>query len=671
MSLSRRELLTLLSSGTFLFSVGERPGAAPAEPAEPVAPRSALRFPQGVASADPGSGSVVLWTRAVPDDGASQCAVTLDISEQEDFASPLASRQLSVQADNDYTLRVWVEDLAPDRWYYYRFRGAQGSVSRTGRTRTAPAADQARDLRLAFVSCQNYEQAFYGGWARMLEDDLAAPPGEGIDAVLHLGDFIYERSWHSRQDGSAPSRVLPPFPDGHAGPDNRYAVSLADYRHLYRTYLSDPHLQAARARWPFICTWDDHEFSDDNFQSYSQYTREPKLEAQRKADANRAWFEYVPCALDELPGQDAHGLRSAVLTGEPETDNRSARDSLCIYRRLRWGSLVDLFLTDERSYRSPPCLEDGVAESLGLPMNTVELVAMADAGREYNDGAPPATLPWGDGKTPNPWRERAPGTCLGTAQRDWLVDGITRSGAIWKLWANPLPLLPLRLDLSSIPFAGYEDCVFNIDAWQGYPYEYHHIMSHLQQAGTAGVVSLSGDHHMHGAAQVLLDPGNAESPAVALDFNCAGVSSSPLFDSVSAIAGEDHPDFAALVSAEHDSRHYPNWNMTLQDGVLAAFAFHKVGSGRLSRWLGSNPANPGLCFADSTANGYGLARFRADGLDVELVAIDRPREPFEQPPGAAYRARFRVPAWQAGEQPPRPEPEFRGRPPFPFSLTSG
>ncbi|TXS96258.1 hypothetical protein FV139_01800 [Parahaliea maris] len=668
MKLSRRELLTLISSGTFLLSVGELSSASPASAAVPT---PALDFPQGVASGDPGSGSVVLWTRAVPEDGASQCGVTLEISEGEDFANLLVSRQLSVHADNDYTLRAWIEGLAADRWYFYRFRGAGDTVSRSGRTRTAPTADQARDFRLAFVSCQNYEQAFYGGWARMLEDDLSAAPGEGIDAVLHLGDFIYERSWHTRQDGSAPSRVLPAFPDGHDGPENRYAVSLADYRHLYRTYLSDPHLQAARARWPFICTWDDHEFSDDNFQSYSQYTREPKLEARRKLDANRAWFEFIPCALDELQGQDAHGLQPATLSGDPESDNRNARDSLCIYRRLRWGTLVDLFLTDARSYRTPPCLEDGMAESLGLPMNSVELVDMADSGREYNNGQPPATLPWGDGTTPNPWRERAPGTCLGTTQRDWLVKGMTGSGATWKLWANPLPLLPLRLDLSSIPFAGYEDCIFNIDAWHGYPHEYRHIMSQLQHAGTAGVVSLSGDHHMHGAAQALVNPGDPASPAVALDFNCAGISSSPLFDNVSAIAGEDHPDFAALVSAEHDGRQYPNWNMTLQDGVLAAFAFQKVGSGRLSRWLGSNPANPGLCFADSTANGYGLAHFSAGGLSVELVAIEQLRKPFEQAPGTAYRARFKVPAWRAGEQAPRPQPGFQGQAPFPFSLTSG
>ncbi|WP_116368669.1 alkaline phosphatase D family protein [Parahaliea mediterranea] len=665
MSLSRRELLTLLSTGTFLLSVGEVAAASQA------APSAALDFPQGVASGDPRSNSVMLWTRAVPRDGGAVCQVMLEVSEQADFAEPLLARPLSASADNDYTLRVFIDGLAPGRWYYYRFVGATDTRSRTGRTCTAPAPGLARPLNLAFVSCQNFEQAYFGAWARLIEDDLAAAADARIDAVLHLGDFIYERSWHTRQDGSPPSRVLPPFPNGERGEGNRYAVSLADYRHLYKTYLADPHLQEARARWPFIYTWDDHEFSDDNFQSYSHYGPEPVLEAQRKLDANRAWFEFIPCALDEFSDQPSHGLRRAQLGAGADSDNRLARDSLRIYRRLQWGSLVDMFITDERSYRSPPCLKEGTAESVGLPMNSVELVALADAGREYNNGQPPATLPWGDGSVPNPARDRAPGTCLGSEQRQWLLDGLGASKAPWKLWANPLPLLPLRLDLSSIPFAGYEDCVFNIDAWQGYPHEYRTVMEHLNSTGTAGVVSLSGDHHMHGAGAILTDPGDKNSPAVAVDFSCAGISSTPLYDSVRAIAGEDHPDFAALITAEQDGALQPNWNMTLLQGVLAAFAYHRLGSERLAQWLGSNPANPGLRFADSDANGYGIARFSATALAVELVAIEGARRPFTAAPAVRYRARFEVPLWRAGEQPVLQTPVFEGEPPFPFSLWTG
>ena len=101
------------------------------------------------------------------------------------------------------------------------------------------------------------------------QEDQNAAEDDRIHFVLHLGDFIYERCWDERLDGSPQSRKVPPFPDGVGAPGSRDAVSLADYRHLYKTYLSDPHLQEARARWPFICTWDDHEFADDCFQSFT------------------------------------------------------------------------------------------------------------------------------------------------------------------------------------------------------------------------------------------------------------------------------------------------------------------------------------------------------------------------------------------------------------------
>lgn len=665
MPLTRRQLLALMSSGTFIVSTRGLAASLPQTAALP------LRFPQGVASADPKPDAVMLWTRAVPPAGASRTQVLLQVATAADFAAPLLESPLIARADNDYTLRAYVDGLLPDTRYYYRFLGADGTASRVGRTRTAPAADQPRRVRVAFASCQNYEQGYYGAWARMLADDEAATPEQQIDFVLHLGDFIYERSWHKRLDGSSNPRVLPPFPDGEHGEDSRHAVSLADYRHLYRTYLSDPWLQAARARWPFVSTWDDHEFSDDNFQSYSYYHHSAKLEARRKLAANRAWFEYVPSVLDQLDDQPAHDLRPPDFTGEAATDNQRARDSLRIYRRLRWGKHLDLLLTDARSYRSPPCLESGLAESLGLPMNTVQLIAIADRGSAYNDGQPPAQLPYGDGTTPNPARARAPGSCLGAEQRDWLLERARESTATWKLWGNSIPLLPLRVDLSSVPFTDYEDSVFSIDAWQGYPGEARQILKELQRAGVTGLVSLSGDHHMHGAGVIHADGHDPEAAPVIADFSCAGISSTSLYDNVHAIAGEDHPEFAALVEAEHDGHSFPNWNMTLLQGVLAAYSFHRTGSARLARWLGPNAANPGLAFVDSAAHGYGIAEFSAEQLHVSLVCVADVDRAFEMPPPARYTAHFTLPLWGAGESPRLQGPDFLGEPPFPFSPASG
>lgn len=662
--MTRRNLLELLTSSTFFLTVAPGSAFAVALPAHALP----LDFPQGVASGDPQPEGIMLWTRAVAANGAhGPVSLLLQLGSDPQFSTTLLQAALHTDAGSDYTVRTYVDGLAPDTWYYYRFLGADGSASRTGRTRTAPAPDQARNVKLAFVSCQNYEQAFYGSWARMLQDDRNAPEADRIQFVLHLGDFIYERSWPERLDGTPPSRVVPPFPDGVETPEYRDAVSLADYRQLYKTYLADPHLQEARARWPFICTWDDHEFADNNFQSFTTDGGIARLEAQRKLYANQAWFEFIPAVLDELANQPAHNFRPQALGPDETTHNTTALQSLRIYRKLGWGQLLDIVLTDSRSHRSPPCLPDDFAASLGLPLNTVHLVEIADAGSAYGDGNPPATLPWGDGTVANPARDRPPGSMLGAEQRSWFMESIKTSAAPWKIWANALPLMPMRLDMSSVPFTDYEDSIFSIDGWAGYPHEVGILMGLLETAGIAGVVSLSGDHHMHGAGAVQRSTTDAQAKPVAVDFTVAGISSSPIFEDLMAAAKSDHPDFATLVYRQGVDGTEPTWNITMLQGVLAAYAYARTGSLAAAGWLGPNGANPGLRFVDTTINGYGLASVDGEEMQVQLVAMRDCRVAFEQPPGMAYTAKFRLPLWRAGEVPRLAGPEFDGEPPFPFA----
>lgn len=665
MPLTRRNLLEWLASSTFFLTLS--PGSATAAQLPGSATR--LEFPQGVASGDPQASSVMLWTRAVPaGEVKGPVSLLLQVGADREFSNVLLQETVHTDARSDFTVRAFVDGLAPDTWYYYRFLGAEDSTSRTGRTRTAPAEGQARNVKFAFVSCQNFEQGYFGSWARMIEDDRLAPEPERIQFVLHLGDFIYERCWPTRLDGGLPSRQVPPFPDGVETLEYRDAVSLADYRHLYKIYLGDPHLQEARANWPFICTWDDHEFADNNFQGFTNFDDVPRLEAQRKLDGNQAWFEFIPAALNELQDQPAHNFRPRELGPDEGTHNTAAVDSLRIYRKLRWGQHLDILLTDSRSYRSPPCLPQSFAPSLGLPMNTVKLVEIADAGAAYADGNPPATLPWGDGTVANPAKERPPGSMLGTEQREWFMQAVSESTAPWKIWANAMPLMPMRLDMSSLPFTGYEDSIFNIDGWAGYPYEVATLMSLLESKGIAGVVSLSGDHHMHGAGTVQRSTTDPTAKPVAADFTVAAISSSPILEDLMAVANTDHPEFTPLVYRESNQGVEATWNITMLQGVLAAFAYSKTGSQAASDWLGPNTANPGLRFVDTAANGYGLASLETGALQVQLVAIQDCRKAFEKPPAIAYTARFSLPLWRAGEAPQLAGPEFDGPAPFPFEI---
>ncbi|MGL4564262.1 MAG: alkaline phosphatase D family protein, partial [Halioglobus sp.] len=376
MPITRRSLLGLLSSSTFFFTLSSSRFVSAQLP-EGSTP---LDFPQGVASGDPQPDGVMLWTRAVPRNATdTPVNLLLQLSRNRDFSTVLLQERVSTHAGSDYTVRSYVDGLSADTQYYYRFVGGdldgELSVSRTGRTRTAPVQGQPRRVNLAFASCQNYEQASYGSWARMLADDKAAAEEDRIHFVLHLGDFIYEQIWFELPDSGPNPRNVPPFPDGVENETNRYAVSLADYRHLYKVYLSDPHLQEARANWPFICTWDDHEFANDNYQSYVTYDGRDVLDAQRKLNANQAWFEFIPAVLDQLDDQPAHNFRLQSLGGDDAAQNSAAVDSLRIYRKLNWGEYLDIVITDSRSYRSASCLTNEITASLGLPLNPVELVA--------------------------------------------------------------------------------------------------------------------------------------------------------------------------------------------------------------------------------------------------------------------------------------------------------
>ncbi|MFK7976550.1 MAG: alkaline phosphatase [Halioglobus sp.] len=664
MPLKRRTVLGLLSGSTFLLNAG----AIGAVAARPTSGLSKLSFPQGVASGDPRPNAVMLWTRAIPEETAAPnhpVSMVLQVSRVDDFSTLDIQATLTTDLASDYTVRTYIDGLQPDTHYYYRFIGNE-SESRLGRTLTAPEAGIKRDVNVAFASCQHYEQGHYGSWARMLEDDVAAARSEQIDFVLHLGDFIYERCWHTRSDGSAPVRKVPPFPDGVETEENRYAVSLADYRMLYKTYLTDPHLQAARARWPFICTWDDHEFANDNHQSYNTYGEERVLEAQRKVWANQAWFEFIPATLDELEEQPAHNFKSTELKGSDDAKNQAAVNSLCIYRQLRWGKHVDLLLTDSRSYRTPDCLPSGFAAQLGQPLTPVELVDIADAGAAYDNGKPPALLPFGEGTTANPAKDRPPGTILGKQQRSWFLSSLSGSDATWKVWGNALPMLPLRLDMSELPFTGYLDSVFNLDSWAGFPYEVDYVLSQIEKENITGLVSLSGDHHMHAAGTIVRSTTDASAKPVGADFSVAGISSAPLFEELVAITKNDSPEFEPLVLNRSDGGIEPLWNMTLLQGVLSSYTYYQTGVSTLANWLGPNAANPGLQYVDSMANGYGLARFSEKEVNVSLVTLDDCRPSFTTAPAIAHRAHFQLPMWLPGAQPELSPPTFEGGAPFPF-----
>lgn len=637
------------------------------------------RFPHGVASADPAPDGIVLWTRAEPlDRSALPLPIIVQVSADKNFATVVVEQPLSATLANDYTLRVTVTGLEPDSWYYYRFISGTGDTSRTGRTHTAPDAQSTAALRMAMASCQNYEQGFFGAWARLVADDEAAAPAEQIHAVMHLGDFIYETS-PDLPEGVEPVRRITPFPDGGTLPDGRtYAVTVADYRHLYKTYLEDEALQAARARWPFICTWDDHEFTNDSWQSYSTYPGAEGPAQQRKVAANQAWFEFIPARLtgtahDFAPVNVIDSDGGAPLDGYliDNADNKAALASLTIYRSLEWGRTASIIVTDTRSYRAPQPMDAALESAIGAPAPPTGIIRSLDEGMMANDANPPAVFEGANGEqVPNPRSESPSASLLGHTQKAWFKTMLEQSTATWKLWANSIPATPLRLDLSSLPFQGLPNVAIGIDAWNGYPGELRELMSFVHEQNISGVVSCAGDYHMHAAAILTTDPDAEDPQPAAVEFATTGISSLTMFGGAERVTrGPDDP-FRPLVVAEGpDGEILENFNLLMMRGTRAALAANLTGSTTIGGWLGNDNANPYLKYMDSHSNGFTVLAITGEGITGTITTVENANEAQTQstPAPVLRRATLTVPAWQAGENPQMQGPVFEGRPPFPFA----
>jgi len=280
-------------------------------------------FPQGVASGDPDDNSVLLWTRRPYDDGRERATLLVEVAEDAAFARVVATASAPVLAKADWTCRVLVGDLPPAGEYWYRFVDEDGNGSRIGRTLTAPAPDDARPAKFAFVSCQSLPEGAMNAYRKMIFEDERAAPEERFGFVLHLGDFIYEVVQYPEQvkDGKRYDRVITfpvkQFAHGKAVANNRFTVpgSLDDYRALYHAYLLDPDLQDARARWPFVAIWDNHEFSWLAWQSVVEFPGEGKMPGQTlKVAANQAWFEYQPARVTPPGRQIASFEAPRVVT---------------------------------------------------------------------------------------------------------------------------------------------------------------------------------------------------------------------------------------------------------------------------------------------------------------------------------------------------------------------
>lgn len=338
-ALPRRRFLQVSSAaGTAAASVffGAGPAAGQESPAassissarSPAPnPEGELPFRHGVASGDPLTDTVILWTRvtpameAVPGSGLGP-EVTVDwtVSRDPELQDVIRSGQAIATAARDHTVHVDPWGLAPDTEYFFGFTVTDGphagARSPIGRTRTAPVPGaQVAELTLAVGSCANWESGFFTAYADIARRGRA---GE-LDLMVFLGDYIYEYG-QGEYSGFGPFRLVEPAHE---------TLTLADYRTRYGLYRTDPALRDAHGALPWVVVWDDHEIANNNWREGAE-NHDPAAEGPweaRRAAAMQAYFEWLPVRAVS-PSAGGH-----------------------LYRSFRYGDLVELTMLDLRTYR--------------------------------------------------------------------------------------------------------------------------------------------------------------------------------------------------------------------------------------------------------------------------------------------------------------------------------
>ena len=636
-------------------------------------------YPEGVASGDPDHNSVLLWTRRPPAPPGPVELINVEVAEDEAFERVIATARAPLSKESDWTCRVLVGGLKPAQIYWYRFTDQKGFGSRIGRTITAPSANDPRPVRFAFVSCQNVNQGAQNAYRRMIFEDERAAPQDQLGFVLHLGDFIYEIVWYpeDRPQGMYDRRIrdIVRYANGEKIDDFHIPTTLDDYRAVYRAYLHDPDLQDARARWPFVDMWDNHEFSWLGWQSLQKFDGKTRPAQTRKVAANQAFFEYRPSRVSKPSGTsldrfdppkvvdvaitrfDDHGLGQ-------EPNNLAAIGSLKGYRALRWGRNVDLIITDQRSYRSeePTDREEAnVFSSEDFPaFMPEEAMAILDAGRTYNGGQPPDSIRYGNIDVPNFRKDQPAQTILGAEQMAWFLERLRTSTATWKIWGNTTATLDTRADPQNLP-AGLTK------PWPGEGYagfgggdhgsayvERGEIYDFVRDHGITGFATVAGDRHSFwaGLAAKGLPPQPFQPVGVA--FVTGSISAPGLVEAFEHKFPKEHPLRSLFLGqGPQDHSPQPTVNLLLLHGVLSCLEYAKSGDITKARALSNPSLSPHLSFVDMGGHGYATVRVTSDSLETEFVCIPRPLERSDRPDGGAlsYRVRHRSRLWAKGEVP--------------------
>ena len=636
-------------------------------------------YPEGVASGDPDPNSIILWTRRPFQSDARQ-KLTVEVAEDDAFRKVVAHAPAPVSAAADWTARVLVGGLKPSRVYWYRFTDAEGNGSRIGRTITAPRPSDTRPVNFAFVSCQDVNEGKLNGYRRMIFEDERAAPAEQLGFVLHLGDFIYEVIQYPEEVKTRYDRTiyevarLPAEPDSFKVSNFHIPLTVEGYRAIYKGYLHDPDLQDARARWPFVCIWDNHEFSWQGRQSIVQAAGPPRPGQTVKVAANQAWFEYIPARVNSPSGSLAEFGAVPVKNVEiekfdenglgQEPNNLAAIRSLIAYRSLRYGRHLDLIITDQYSFKGPDASDH---EDVGKVYDPAfagafsePLMIALDAGRTANGGSPPATLSFREATIPNPRKDSAPRTILGAEQKAWFKDQLKRSTATWKIWANSLGALDIRIDPENIPASMVDKKwpagtfgILRTDEWGAAYHERGEIYDLIRDAKITGFGIVSGDRHSFWAGYAAAKLPPAKYEPVGVSFVGGSLVSPGAMEGFEHGFKKDRTMRPLYLADRPDGTFAWTYNLLLRHGVRSALEYSQSLDLERAKAVSNPDLAPHLEFFDAGGHGYATVRLSSDEMRTEFVCIPRPVTRSERADGGPlrYRVAHVAKLWAPGEPP--------------------
>ena len=501
-------------------------------------------FDHGVASGDPLNDKVIIWTRATPKEAITDDRVfniNYEVALDQEFSNVVRKGVVSTSKNQDYTVKIDVQDLEPDTTYYYKF-SSNAVFSNTGRTKTL-ALGEVSQVKMVVFSCANYTNGYFNAYKE-------ASKIEDLDVAIHLGDYIYEYGMYNEDDGVTPAyatqnaqaigRVLP-------SDNNKECIALEDYRRRYALYHTDEGSKEIHAACPMIVVWDDHETANDAYKDGAANHQEDEGSwDDRVAAALQAYFEWLPI--------------------------RPIENKKEIYRSFEFGNLVSLHMLETRLNARTKQLS--YANYFDANGNFDAASFVADVTSEQQ-------------------------VLLGETQLQWLQNQMQSSSAVWQVLGQQVIMAKIHLPAELLVPIGQLEYVqtqeeynalidqinsllgelvtlkikklqaetltqeeearlatvlpYNLDAWDGYAYEREVIFA-TAKAFNKNLVVLSGDTH-NGWKNNLVDK---DGESVGVEFATPSVSSPGFEDYVGLDTLEKAMNFEGALEVLVDDLEYLN-----------------------------------------------------------------------------------------------------------------